>query len=116
MKNLICIVCPRGCRLTVDEENGYAVTGNSCPRGAEYGKNEILNPVRTLTTTVRIESETMKLCPVRTEKPIPKGKMFEAVKVLSGIQLKAPVKTGDVALKDILNTGADVIVTRDILK
>lgn len=116
MKNLICIVCPRGCRLTVDEENGYAVTGNSCPRGAEYGKNEILNPVRTLTTTVRIESETMKLCPVRTEKPIPKGKMFEAVKVLSGIQLKAPVKTGDVALKDILNTGADVIVTRNILK
>ena len=116
MKNLICIVCPRGCRLTVDEENGYAVTGNSCPRGAEYGKNEILNPVRTLTTTVRIESETMKLCPVRTEKPIPKGKMFEAVKVLSGIQLKAPVKTGDVALKDILYTGADVIVTRDILK
>ena len=116
MKNLICIVCPRGCRLTVDEENGYAVTGNSCPRGAEYGKNEILNPVRTLTTTVRIESETMKLCPVRTEKPIPKGKMFEAVKVLNGIQLKAPVKTGDVALKDILTTRADVIVTRDILK
>ncbi len=116
MKNLICIVCPRGCRLTVDENNGYAVTGNACPRGAEYGKNEILNPLRTLTTTVRIESETMKLCPVRTEAPIPKGKMFEAVKVLNAVSLKAPVMTGDVALKNILGTGADVIVTRDILK
>lgn len=116
MKNLICIVCPRGCRLTVDEENGCKVAGNACPRGAEYGKNEILNPVRTLTTTVRIESENMKLCPVRTAKPIPKGKMFEAVKTLNAVSLKAPVKTGDIALKDILGTGADVIVTRDILK
>lgn len=116
MKNLICIVCPRGCRLTVDEENGCKVAGNACPRGAEYGKNEILNPVRTLTTTVRIESENMKLCPVRTAKPIPKGKMFEAVKALNAVSLKAPVKTGDIALKDILGTGADVIVTRDILK
>lgn len=116
MKNLICIVCPRGCRLTVDEENGYTVSGNACPRGEEYGKNEILNPVRTLTTTVRIESENMKLCPVRTAKPIPKGKMFEAVKALNAVSLKAPVKTGDIALKDILGTGADVIVTRDILK
>lgn len=114
MKNLICIVCPRGCRLTVDEENGCIVTGNQCPRGEEYGKNEILNPVRTLTTTVRIESKSMKLCPVRTEKPIPKAKMFEAVRILNSVSLKAPVKTGDIALKDILNTGADVIVTRDI--
>ncbi len=114
MKNLVCIVCPRGCRLTVDEENGFIVTGNQCPRGAEYGKNEILNPVRTLTTTVRIKSETMKLCPVRTEKPIPKAKMFEAVKVLNTVSLKAPVRTGDIAIKDILNTGVDVIVTRDI--
>ena len=116
MKNLICIVCPRGCRLTVDEENGYTVSGNACPRGEEYGKNEILNPVRTLTTTVRIESESMRLCPVRTAKPIPKGKMFEAVKALNAVSLKAPVKTGDIALKDIFGTGADVIVTRDILK
>ena len=116
MKNLICIVCPRGCRLTVDEENGYAVSGHSCLRGAEYGKNEILNPVRTLTTTVRIESESMKLCPVRTEKPIPKGRMFEAVKALNAVKLKAPVKIGDIALENILGTGADVIVTRDIPK
>ncbi len=114
MKNLICIVCPRGCRLTVDEENNYAVSGNQCPRGEEYGKNEILNPVRTLTSTVRIDSKELKLCPVRTEKPIPKGKMFEGIKALNAVSLKAPVKTGDIVLKDFLSTGVDVIVTRDI--
>lgn len=114
MKNLICIVCPRGCRLAVDEENDYTVSGNMCPRGVEYGKNEILNPVRTLTTTVRIESKHIRLCPVRTDKPIPKGKMFEAVRVLNALSLKAPVKIGDIALKNILKTDSNVIVTRDI--
>ncbi len=115
MKNLICIVCPRGCRLTVDEENGYKVSGNQCARGAEYGKNEIQNPVRTVTTTVRIQSSSMKLCPVRTENPIPKGMMFDCIKALSAVTLKAPVKTGDIAYENILSTGVNVIVTRDIL-
>ena len=115
MKNLICIVCPRGCRLTVDEENGYMVSGNQCARGQEYGKNEILNPVRTVTTTMRIQSASMKLCPVRTEKPIPKGMMFDCIKTLNAITLKAPVKTGDIAFENILSTGVNVIVTRDIL-
>ena len=53
MKELVCIVCPRGCRLKVDEENDFAVTGNTCPRGAEYGRNEIMAPTRVLTSTVR---------------------------------------------------------------
>ena len=44
MKELICIVCPRGCHLKVDEANGCKVTGNSCPRGEQYGKAELLNP------------------------------------------------------------------------
>lgn len=114
MKNLICIVCPRGCRLTVDEENGYAVEGNQCPRGEEYGRNEIMNPVRVVTTTVRIESSEMKLCPVRTEKPIPKDKMFECIRVLNGITLKAPVRTGDIVFENLLSTGVNVIATRDI--
>lgn len=115
MKNLICIVCPRGCRLTVDEENGCAVSGNQCKRGEEYGKNEIMNPVRTLTTTVRIESKLLRLCPVRTEKPIPKGKMFEAVKALNAVVLTPPVRTGDIVVENILSTGVSVIATRDIL-
>ena len=55
MKELICIVCPRGCHLRVDEANDYAVTGNSCPRGAAYGRAELTHPTRVLTSTVRID-------------------------------------------------------------
>ena len=54
MTELICITCPKGCHLSVDEKNDYAVTGNSCPRGVEYGKSELLHPVRVVTSTVRI--------------------------------------------------------------
>ena len=52
MKDLICIMCPKGCHLKVDEEHGYTVTGNRCPRGAEYGHNELKNPTRVITSTV----------------------------------------------------------------
>ena len=54
MTELICIVCPKGCHLKVDEENGYRVTGNSCKRGEEYGKKELTNPTRVITSTVRV--------------------------------------------------------------
>ena len=67
MKELICIVCPNGCHLKVDEENGYNVTGNKCERGAEYGKAELLHPVRVVTSTVRIEGAAA--CPSRPAPP-----------------------------------------------
>ena len=54
MTEMICITCPKGCHLQVDENDGFRVTGNGCPRGAEYGKNELLHPVRVLTSTVRL--------------------------------------------------------------
>ena len=62
MKELVCIVCPKGCRLHVDEENDYAVTGNGCPRGAVYGHNEIKNPTRVLTSTVRLDGGLYRRC------------------------------------------------------
>ena len=58
MKDLICIMCPKGCHLKVDEEHGYTVTGNRCPRGAEYGHNELKNPTRVITSTVRLRSKS----------------------------------------------------------
>ena len=66
MKELICIVCPKGCHLKVDEENGYAVTGNSCPRGAEYGKKELVNPTRVITSTVKVEGGALRRVSVKT--------------------------------------------------
>lgn len=114
MTELICIGCPRGCHLKVDEENGYKVTGNSCPIGAEYGANELRNPTRVLTSTVKIVGGLHDCLPVKTNKPIPKGLLIEAMGQLKGIEVKAPVKTGDVIVENLLNTGADVIATRNM--
>ena len=114
MTELICIVCPKGCHLKVNEENDFAVTGNSCARGIEYGRTELKNPTRTLTTTMKLVGGELSRCPVRTSAPIPKGKIFEAMSVIDAAALTAPVRMGQVAIKDILGTGADVIVTRSI--
>ncbi len=114
MKNLICIVCPKGCHLQVDDEHGYTVTGNSCPRGAEYGKTELLHPTRVLTSTVRVEGGLHRRLPVKTTAPIPKELMFEAMDALNGVTLTAPVTVGQVVIHDLLGTGVDVVATRDM--
>ena len=114
MKELICIVCPRGCHLSVDEENGYAVSGNNCPRGAEYGSRELRAPVRTVTSTVKIEGAIYRRCPVRTSEAIPKSLMMDVMKEIEGITAVSPVKRGQVLIENLLGTGADLIVTKDM--
>ena len=114
MKELICIVCPKGCRLQVDEEHGYAVTGNSCPRGAEYGRNELLHPTRVLTSTVRVQGGLHRRLPVKTTAPIPKELIFEAMDTLNEVHLTAPVHLGQVVIHDLLGPGVDVVSTREM--
>ncbi|MGI6607765.1 MAG: DUF1667 domain-containing protein [Erysipelotrichaceae bacterium] len=114
MVELICIGCPKGCRLSVDENNDYSVSGHSCQTGAEYGRNEILNPTRVLTTIVRIENAIHNSLPVKSSRPLPKDKLIEAAKALKDVVVKSPVKTGEVIVKNILNTGIDIISTRDM--
>lgn len=114
MKELICIVCPKGCRLTVDEARGYAVTGNSCPRGAEYGKTELTHPTRVVTSTVRCTGGAHPRCPVKTDRPIPKELIFDAMAVLDTVELHAPVRAGDVVVADVCGTGASFIATRSL--
>lgn len=116
MKELICIVCPKGCHLQVDEQNGYAVTGNACPRGEVYGKKELLNPTRTLTSTVRIAGAALPRLPVKTSQEIPKGQMMAAMALLDDVTVQAPVAVGDVVLADILGTGASFVATRSLPK
>lgn len=111
MKELICITCPKGCHLKVDEET-FAVTGNSCPRGAVYGENELRNPVRVVTSTVVLEGASARRLPVKTDKPIPKGKMFELMRLLDGVHAKAPVKVGDILIPNVLGTDANVVATK----
>ncbi|MEM1484452.1 DUF1667 domain-containing protein [Oscillospiraceae bacterium PP1C4] len=114
MTELICIVCPKGCHLHVDEQNGFQVTGHSCPRGEEYGRVEMTNPTRVITSTVCVEGGRYRRCPVKTSGAIPKKMIFEAMKTLDHVRLKAPVKVGQVIAQNICGTGVDFVATRSI--
>lgn len=114
MSKLICIVCPRGCHLEVDEK--LNVTGNSCKRGEVYGKAEVTNPTRTVTSTVKLNSKSLRMLPVRTDKPISKNKMFEVIEVLKNIKVSAPIKSGEIIVKNILDTDVNIISTRTVLE
>ena len=114
MKELVCIVCPKGCRLKVDEANDYAVTGNACARGAEYGHNEIKNPTRVLTSTVRAKGGLYRRCPVKSDAPIPKGKLMEVVALLNQVEVEAPISIGQVVLSNVAGTNANIVATKDM--
>ncbi len=114
MKELICITCPKGCHLKVDEENGYAVTGNSCPRGEAYGKAELIHPTRVVTSTVRCTGGSRPRCPVKTNGPVPKDKMFDVVAALDGVDLAAPIHIGQVVIPNVCGTGVDIVATKNI--
>ena len=114
MKELICIVCPKGCHLHVDEANDYKVTGNGCPRGAEYGRIELTHPTRVVTSTVRCAGGRYPRCPVKTDRPVPKEQIFEVMRALDQVELTAPVQVGQVVLSDVCRTGANVVATRSM--
>ncbi len=116
MTELICIMCPKGCRLKVDEENGFQVTGNSCEKGAVYGKNELQNPTRVITSTVKIDSRTHRRLPVKTNGEIAKGKIMQATALLNRVTVKTPVHCGDVVLKNVLDSGVDFVSTKTVLE
>lgn len=115
-KEFTCIICPVGCEITVEytKDKITKIEGNTCDKGAEYVKKEITNPERTLTTTLRVKKGELRLVSVRTSKAVPKKLLFEAMDIISEKEVDAPVKIGDVLIKNILNTGADVIATKHI--
>lgn len=112
-RNLVCILCPRGCNLTAKQENGtWTVTGNTCPRGEKYAIDECTNPVRTVTSILRISNRDGIMVSVKTANPIAKGRMFEAMEIIRNATVKAPVRIGDVLLQNVC--GADIIATKNI--
>lgn len=114
-REITCIVCPKGCQMKVNNIDGqYIVEGNSCIRGAKYGVDEVTNPKRMVTTTVRLEGAYLNMLPVKTSSSVSKDLVFEVMKVLSTIKITAPVKIGDIIVKNILNTGVDIISTKTI--
>ncbi len=115
-RNLICIGCPLGCPVHVELEKGKVVSvmGNTCPRGAEYARKEVTNPTRIVTTTVRVNGGTEAMASVKTERDIPKGKIFECVKALKNVEMQAPVRIGDIVVENIAGTGVSVVATKNV--
>ena len=115
-RNLICIGCPMGCPLVVTLDHGEVVSveGNTCKRGAVYGKKEVTNPTRIVTSTVRVTGGSIPMVSVKTREDIPKEKIFDCIKALKEIEVAAPVNIGDVVLRDVAGTGVDVVATKNV--
>ena len=114
-KEFVCIVCPNSCKLTVTEnENGLTVTGAGCKRGIEHGENEYINPKRMLTTTVAVNGGIHPRLSVVSSEEIPKSKMTDCLEQLYKLNIQAPVKAGDIIVKDICRTGVDIIASRSM--
>ncbi len=109
-KDMICIVCPVGCHVSIDTES-MEVTGNRCPRGDKYAKKEITNPTRVVTSTVRINSKHQRRVSVKTTDAIPKGKIFDLMDMLDDVSLEVPVSIGDTIFTNVFDSGEDVVVT-----
>ena len=114
MKEFTCIICPRGCHLTVDDQNN--VTGNFCIRGKQYAISELTNPVRTITTSIRVNNREDMLVSVKTSGPIPKGKIFDVMEQINKVEVSAPIKCGDIVIKDVLGLGVNIVSTRTVNK
>lgn len=111
-----CIMCPMGCTLNVEVEDGavLSVTGNQCPRGAKYAKDEITAPMRMLTATVRVAGGILPLLPVVSAAPLPKGRILDCARALRDVRVTAPVRAGDVVAANLLGLGVDVVASRDM--
>jgi len=113
-KEMTCIVCPNGCKMEVIYDDSISVKNALCPKGEEYARNELTNPVRNLTSTVKVDKGVLPLVSVRSNKPIPKGKMFDVMQLLKDVVLEAPVEFHQVVCENILGTSADIITTREV--
>ncbi len=111
----LCIGCPFGCRLELDEsEDGeiVEVRGNSCKKGEEFAKQEHIDPRRLVTTTVAVDGALWPRLPVKTTNEVPKLLVHDVCRALMRVRVQAPVVVGQVILADVLGTGADVVATR----
>ena len=111
-KTLTCIICPLGCELNVELDGNTvtSVTGNTCRRGADYATSECTSPKRTVTSTVLCENG--KLVSVKTDKTIPKDKVFDCMKIINNTVANLPISVGDVIIEDVF--GANIVATQNM--
>ena len=112
-REITCIVCPRGCRMTAEiRGESITVTGHNCPRGEKHALDEVLHPVRSLTSVVRVSNRSDSMVSVKTEKPIPKAEMFSVMDRIHAATAEAPISIGDVIIDNICSTR--IIATKEI--
>jgi len=112
MKAITCTVCPVGCQISIS--NDLSISGNQCRRGEIYARQEMVDPRRMITTTLKTMSRAYPRLSVKTNNPIPKDKIFECLHILHSMIITKNVKIGDIIVKDILNTGVDIVATKEI--
>ena len=113
-KHFVCVVCPIGCEIDVVHDGGKIISteGNKCEKSEEFVSQELVEPMRILTTTVRIQGSRWPVIPVRTDKAVPKRLFPRIMRQLRRIELQAPVNMLDAVVKDVAGTGASIIATR----
>ena len=120
MKHLLtCIVCPNGCDIEVDTapDGGIlSIEGQTCRRGEEFARQEILDPQRTISSSVRLTGGELPLVSVRLSRPVPRARIPEVMEAIRALTLEAPTRIGDVALGHVLGLDSDVIVTKNVAK
>lgn len=116
--NKVCIVCPIGCNLYIEKDDsqlgGYKITGNRCNRGADYALNEMTNPTRVLTSTVKIRGLKDIMLPVKTDTAVPKEKMFEIMERLKSIEVEIPINREEIILKNVCGTKVNLIASKSV--
>lgn len=114
-KNMTCIVCPMGCSLTIQEQDGeLLVTGNRCPRGEQYAKQEVTTPMRNISSTVRVHNGILPVVPVKTDREIPKDKIHDIMALINTVEIDAPVQCGQCILPHLFGSSANIVATRDL--
>ena len=116
MEKIVCVLCPMGCKIKYNAVDGkiVAVEGNRCPKGLSYLEEELKEPKRIVPTSVKVVNGELSLASVKTSKPIPKRLIPKFMELVKQVQIEAPVKAGDVVMKNVLDTGADVVATRSV--
>lgn len=115
-REFVCIRCPLGCNISVDMEGEEIknITGNTCPRGADYVTKELTDPRRIVTSLVKVTGGDLPVVSVKTSADIPKGKIRDCIKEIKDIELSAPVHIGDIVSEDICGTGVNVVATANV--
>lgn len=117
IKELTCIQCPMGCFLQVEIDKDHtirSVSGNTCLRGKIYAQNEVNHPVRMITTTLPVMNGRRAMVSCKSEQPIDKAKVLAWMDALQGIEVKAPIKIGDVLVENVAQTGVNLVASMHV--